>query len=168
MKKSDLKTGMRVEIRNGNIFLVVKDIDTSNYGHQDIAFVNNEGFVCGDSYDDNLNSSYSSIIEVYQVNSNGLDLLNNNFMNLDKKYSIWKRQEYTAEQKEIFKALKTLGFNWIARDKDKKLNAYNVKPNKYYTWWNICGIDEKVCLLNKDNFDFITWEDEQPFEIPEV
>lgn len=54
MKKSELKTGMWVTTRNGGRYLVIKDADTSSYGHQDIAFIHEEGFMVGSSYSENL------------------------------------------------------------------------------------------------------------------
>jgi myo-inositol-hexaphosphate 3-phosphohydrolase len=54
--KSDLKTGMRVRFRYGDVYAVLKDCDTSEYGHQDILFANpkGNGFMVGSSYGNNL------------------------------------------------------------------------------------------------------------------
>ena len=173
MKKSDLVTGMRVRTRNNSIYLVVVDFLIN--GKKDILFAGEDGgWMNGAAYkDDLLMEKYSfsgiskgyDIMEIYSISENGsyhADLLN-----LSKRYSIWKREEYTAEQKETFKALKTLGFNWIARDdNENSLMAYNEKPTKWGGYW---GVDVKnyVCDIAHD-FDFIKWEDEEPFKIPEV
>lgn len=97
MKKSDLKTGMRVKTRNGEIFLVIKDIDSQNCGHQDVAFVHNLGFMPGDSYDCELkcykNKNYD-IIEVFRlVDTSDREFLTGNILKLGKRYLIWRRQE---------------------------------------------------------------------------
>jgi len=175
MKKSDLKTGMRVKTRNGNIYLVVKDVDATLYGHQDVALVNNNGFILLDDYNedltDNCNSNYD-IVEVFQITWDANSLLSDSFLNLDERFSIWKREEYTDEQKEIFKALKTLGFNWIVRDSDYTIYAYESKPEKYkYDWQShneTCMEIGSNKILNAPHLNFINWEDEEPFEIPEL
>lgn len=50
--KDDLKTGMRVELRNGQQFLVLLDYETTSYGKG--AFVRDNGFMSIRTYDDNL------------------------------------------------------------------------------------------------------------------
>jgi hypothetical protein len=170
MKKSDLKTGMRVKTRSGKIYLVIKDIDSMLYGHQDIAFINSNSFSCGGNYMEDLkynsDSSYD-IVEVFQIHDDPKALLNDKFLDLDKRLSIWKREEYTDEQKEVFKALKVLGFNWIARDDNgNMLMAYDEKPIKAGRYWGV-NLGEYACDIAYD-FDFIKWEDKEPFEIPEL
>ncbi len=85
---------------------------------------------------------------------------------------IEKIPEWGGEQKEIFKALKTLGYNYIARDSDCVIYAYESKPKKYeYDWQSkgdICIELETSKILNAPHLNFIKWEDEEPFEIPEV
>lgn len=171
MKKSDLKTGMRVKTRSGKIYLVIKDVDTMFYGHQDIAFINNNSFSCGSDYTedlkDNSNSNYD-IVEVFQINHDEKSLLTDTFLDLDKRFSIWKRQEFTDRQKEIFKALKVLGFNWIARDKDNPVIAFDIKPDRRSICWYTtnCKQAELFTKNTQEKFDFVKWEDEEPFEIP--
>ena len=80
--------------------------------------------------------------------------------------------EYTDEQKEIFKALKTLGYNYIARDSDYSIYAYESKPEKCMGNWhsiddNCVGLETDK-ILNAPHLNFINWEDGEPFEIPEV
>jgi len=174
MKKSDLKTGMRVKTRNGNIYLVVKDVDATLYGHQDVALVNNNSFILLDDYNedltDNSNSNYD-IVEVFQITWDANSLLSDSFLNLDERFSIWKREEFTDRQKEVFKALKLLGFNWIARDDiDDALLAYDEKPRKKGGYW-VVGEEDYTCDITYDfafDFDFIKGEDKEPFKIPEL
>lgn len=173
MKKSDLKTGMRVRMRNNQIYLVIKDIQHVD-SHEEFAVISGTGFIKGSNYNDELINvfGYSNnydIMEVYTINEKLNSLLNAYTLDLDKKFSIWKRQEYTDEQKEIFKALKVLGLNWIARDKDNDIYAYYTEPRKN-GWNDAWGLDCEEGYLksnnNKEVFGFIKWEDEKPFKIP--
>lgn len=75
MKLSDLKTGWRVELRDGNTYVVLRDCETSVYGHQDIMFINLNtinfgGYTVGSDYDSKLlNKEYSDydIMKVYAM-----------------------------------------------------------------------------------------------------
>lgn len=174
MKKSDLKTGMRVKVRIGQIYLVIRDIQHVD-GHQELAFISNCGFIKGSNYDDGLINtiSFSSsfdVMEVYTINENPNNLLTSCTLDLDKRFSIWKRQEYTDRQEEIFKALKVLGFNYVARDDDGDIYTYQEKPLKiidYCNWNDHCNSFELINGIEKV-FDFIKWEDTEPFEIPNL
>ena len=73
MKKSELKTGMWVEMRNGELYMVVKDVDTRMYGNQDIFFAGKSGFMTGDGYDELMmndrtlrNSENYDIVKVHK------------------------------------------------------------------------------------------------------
>lgn len=173
MKKSDLKTGMRVRTRNDKIWLVVTDFLIN--GEKDILFAGEHGgWMNGRAYRDDLivkscscTSRNYDVMEVYKIkeNSNSSHV---DFINLGIKHSIWRRQEYTDRQKEIFKALKILGFNWIARDKDNPVIAFDIKPERRsFTWYSTkCKQAELFTNSMQETFDFIKWEDEEPFEIP--
>ena len=52
--KSDLKAGMWVETRNRNQYLVLTDVDSLYDGLQKLAFIRNEGFLLGKSYNNDL------------------------------------------------------------------------------------------------------------------
>lgn len=95
----------------------------------------------------------------------GMDTING-------KFKIVKIPKYTDEQKEIFKALKVLGYNYIARDSGDVAFSYETKPEKHqYDWQSnneVCMALETSKILNAPHLNFIQWEDEQPFEIPEV
>lgn len=175
MEKSDLKTGMRVKTRDGCVYLVICDVLI--HGEKDILFVDkNSGWISGREYkdnlicDDNVDRSFD-IVEIYTIDD-ARDSFQHDFINLDVKYLFWKRQEYTKEQKEIFKALKTLGYNYIVRDSDNSIYVYESRPKKYkYDWQSKDDILmelETNKILNAPHLNFINWEDEKPFEIPEV
>ena len=73
--------------------------------------------------------------------------------------------ELTAQEIEILKALKVLGFNWIARDKNNELCAYNLKPTKNSFEYDTF---DHLYYLKKYLFTFITWQDEEATEIEEL
>ena len=73
--------------------------------------------------------------------------------------------ELTTQEVEALKALKVLGFNWIARDENDILYAYGSKPIKRSVEYGAVGI---WCHLNTDLFSFITWQDEEPTSIDEL
>lgn len=90
----------------------------------------------------------------------------------DKAKVKWLYQEYkepvvlTDDEKAL---CKLLGRGWMARDKNNMLWWYENKPiaNNGYAWCNSKG---GLCnMLNtffpQCKFDFIKWEDEEPWEV---
>jgi len=55
-------------------------------------------------------------------------------------------------------------WEWIARDKDEWLWVYHSRPNKLEKVWQ-AGVHAE---LNKNLFQFIKWEDEEPYSIAEL
>lgn len=112
MTKSDLKTGMTVKLRNGDLYKVLKDVDTLLYGHQDIFFANKEiGFIHGNFFDDNLICIGSApcidghtldIIEIYDYINNG------NILKFDTNNILWKRPE--TKKMTVSEVEKILGY----------------------------------------------------------
>lgn len=74
--------------------------------------------------------------------------------------------ELTEHEIEVLKALKVLGFEWIARDCDNTLFAYVSKPFKKGAYFE--GNGGNNTGLEKDLFEFISWEDEEPTSIDEL
>ena len=87
----------------------------------------------------------------------------------------WLYQEYkepvvlTEDEKSL---CKLLGRGWIARDKDDSLYWYENKPGgKSDLRWTFCNgsYGDLSLRLNKFfpqcKFDFIKWEDEEPWEV---
>lgn len=61
-------------------------------------------------------------------------------------------------------------YKWIARDKDKGLFVYAKKPSKNNTWWVNESYSKggvSVYLFNH-LFQFITWQDNEPYNIEEL
>ena len=97
MKKSDLKNGMVVELRNGKRFLIVND-----FGIDEGSCINLDGFM---GYNENLNdvSGFSEydITKIYKTVGNTFrTLFDNERLNL-----IWEREEtkLSKEDKQIIK-----------------------------------------------------------------
>lgn len=99
MKLKDLKTGMRIILRNGGEYIVLENVITPyDEGKEDMYILVDGGWMSSNSYNDDLtckgNSREYDIMEVYaQNNGNFLsgDVLQKNAiknMNL-----IWKREE---------------------------------------------------------------------------
>lgn len=158
MKKSDLKSGMILETRRGKRYL----------------FINNEmlgvdGFLRFSSYYEDLKNKIVKdydVIKVYKRNqSKSLqNILEDKYLTL-----IWERKEIelTKEQIKILKALKTLGFNYIARDKDYDLYAHMNKPHKDNIEWNNDSSLMPLDFLTV-GFDFIKWSDDDPTKIDDL
>lgn len=110
----------------------------------------------------------------YITNKDNYEFSKADIMNLIEHSELIKEiSDWTDEQKEIFKALKVLGYNYIARDSDYSIYAFEKKPitktTNYWSSENIISFElETNKILNAPHLNFINWEDEEPFEIPEV
>ena len=63
---------MRVRTRNGQIYLVIKDIQHVD-GHQELAFISNSNFMRGSNYNDELINTFGysnnfDVMKVYTIN----------------------------------------------------------------------------------------------------
>ena len=83
----------------------------------------------------------------------------------------WLYQEYkepvvlTDDEQAL---CKLLGRGWIARDKNDNLYWYDHKPDRYYnTWMQTSQLRCKYLgdIFSQCKFDFIKWEDEEPWEV---
>lgn len=83
--------------------------------------------------------------------------------------SITKRRATSPKEKEILKALYTLGFIYVARDKNSTLCVYTSLPNKDKVGWYCAGHRLSFVDLpyfgKEVDFKYIRWEDEKPFDI---
>ena len=82
------------------------------------------------------------------------------------------KREYSAIEIEAAKNLLAKGYEWIARDENDALYAYECKPRKGGHGWNYGG---GVLLLADENargviplFDIIRWEDDEPVSIRDI
>ena len=161
MKKNELKSGMVVEYRDGDKRLVI-----------DNDLIGDDGHLTLTNYNDYLKNGLFSdldIIKVYKYKSpcpfNAL--LENNNLDL-----IWERKEseLTDKEIEILNALKVLGYVWLARDRNSELYAFFNEPTKSYSVWDDDNEEERYYfpIKEKDLFNFIKWEDEEPIKIDEL
>ena len=149
MKKSDLEYGNVVETRMGGKYLF-----NFNKGDQ---FLN---LITGDSY-----------LELYEFNEDLTNCCNIfDIMKVYKDYTckelLWERKQpkLTEDEKVILRNLPKK-YKWIARDKNGCLYAYASKPKKGIIMWESDGLP----MIPFDHlFQFIKWEDEEPYSIEEL
>lgn len=162
MKKNELKSGMVVEYRDGIKRLIIGDKLIGDDGHSSLSNFN----------DDLKHILYSDldIIKVYKYKYTSIfsELLKDDNLNL-----IWERKEkpkVTDREVEILKALKVLGYVWLARDKNGELYAFFNEPTKSFSVWDDDNEEERYYfpIKEKDLFNFIKWEDEEPTSIDDL
>ena len=154
MNKSDLKHGNAVKLRNGDTMLFC-------WHFPDEILVNLEGckFITFDSYRDNLtdidNAVEFDIMKVYK--------------DYTCKELLWKRKEkklvISEDEKAILKVLLKEKYKWIARDKNGCLYVYASKPKKVITIW---GGSALPMMPFNHLFQFIEWEDDEPYSIEKL
>ena len=152
MKKSDLKHGNAVKLRNGDTMLFC-------WHFPDEILVNLEGrkFITFDSYRKDLTDV-----------DNALEL---DIMKVYKDYTckelLWERKDpkITEDEKAILKVLLKEKYKWIARDKNGCLYVYASKPEKVITIWEGSGLP---MMPFNHLFQFIKWEDEEPYSIEDL
>ena len=107
MKLSDLKTGMRVRMRDDRLYIVMLDIER-HPGTKDILFagLTFHDFNYGCYYNDDMTSkgtdSNSDIVEVYYIMHGGMFELDN------MPASIWTRKE--SKEMTVAEISKELGY----------------------------------------------------------
>ena len=151
MKKSDLKNGNVVETREGIKYLYhCKNSDK---------FLNldDDGFLWIRDFDKNLKSIY--------------DLNEFDIMKVYKDYTckelLWERKEkpqLTEDEKVILKNLPK-EYKWVARDLSGLVYIFIERPEKGQAIWYGCGRPMIPCYRL---FQFIKWEDEEPYSIEEL
>ena len=151
MKKNDLKHGNAVKLRNGDTMLFC-------WHFPDEILVNLEGrkFITFDSYRKDLtdvdNALEFDIMKVYK--------------DYTCKELLWERKDpkITEDEKVILRNLPEK-YKWIARDKNGLIFLYAKKPSKCEYSWGGC----KYMLLPLEHlFQFIQWEDNEPYSIKEL
>lgn len=153
MKKNDLKHGNAVKLRNGDTMLFC-------WHFPDEILVNLEGckFITFDSYRDNLtdidNAVEFDIMKVYK--------------DFTCKELLWERKEkpkLTEDEKAILRNVPQY-YKWIARDKCGNICVFIYKPPKSGLGWG--GNFFEVLVLFGHLFQFIKWEDEEPYSIEDL
>ena len=83
---------------------------------------------------------------------------------LNGTYTIEKIKKPTAAEKIAIDYAKLCGLEWLAKDKNGKVYAYDLKPEKLKTAWESHGHS----LLIQFPIDFLSWQDEEPYYIKEM
>ena len=159
MKKSDLKYGNVVEIRNGSKYLYIGD-NVNLIFKTDFLRLDREDF-------DLLVSHYQNDFTYNNRNLQHLDI-----MKVYKDYTckelLWERKEkpqLNEDEKAILRNVPK-HYKWIARDKCGTICVFIDKPHKSGLGWG--GNFFEVLVLFSHLFQFIKWEDEEPYSIEEL
>ena len=152
MKKSDLKHGNVVETRKGIKYLY--------HCNNSDKFLNldDDGFLWISDFDENLKF-------------NDDDLNEFDIMKVYKDYTLtellWERKEtikLTEDEKVILRNLPK-EYKWIARDSSGMVYIFIEKPEKGQAIWYGFG---QPMIPFYHLFQFIKWEDEEPYLIEEL
>ena len=149
MKKSDLKYGNVVELKNGNKYLFFDNQSLINLKGIGCRALNNwcEDLTSADGYTE------FDIMKVYK--------------DYTCKELLWERKEIpqlTADEKVILRNIPEY-YKWIAKDIDGSLYVYASKPKKGITMWESDGLP---MIPFYHLFQFIKWEDDEPYLIEEL
>ena len=148
MKKSDLKCGNVVEVRNGDKYLLY-DNDFLNLA--------GGGYLSPNHYNENLTSAD--------------DYTKFDIMKVYKDYTLtellWERKEkpqLNEDEKVILRSLPK-EYKWIARDLSGMVYIFIERPEKGQAIWYGCG---QPMIPFYHLFQFIKWEDEEPYSIEKL
>ena len=152
MKKSDLKYGNVVELRDGTRYLY--------YSFYDNSLIDLNGYFrsCLDAYSDELNHKLKCGLDIMKV-----------YNNYTCSKLLWQRKEkpeLTEDEKVVLRNIDKY-YNWIARDEDRTLSFHSVKPHKEAYFWSSLEASY-VSDLFPNLFQFIKWEDDEPYSIEEL
>ena len=154
MNKSDLKDGNVVELRNGDFYV--------------LANIYNEYILIA------LTSKYHFNFDAYSIDLTvtcGFETLD--IVKVYKDYTckklLWERKEkpkikLTEDEKAILRNVPK-EYKWIARDLSGMVYIFIERPEKGQAIWYGCG---QPMIPFYHLFQFIKWEDEEPYSIEEL
>ena len=152
MKKSDLKYGNVVELRNGDFYVLV-----NVYNESILIALTSKYHFNFDAYDKDLTVKCGfetlDIVKVYQ--------------DYTCKEILWERKEkpkLTEDEKVILRNLPK-DYKWIARDLSGMVYIFIERPEKGQAIWYGCG---QPMIPFYHLFNFIKWEDDEPYSIEEL
>ena len=153
MKKSDLKYGNVVETRNGDFYVLVNAYNESIL----IALTSKYHFNFDAYYTDLTNKCGFETMDIVKV-----------YKDYTCKELLWERKEkpkLTEDEKAILSNIDKC-VKYIARNMDGSLLVYEDKPVKAREHWDC---EFQVYYFPFDLlFQFIKWEDEEPYSIEEL
>lgn len=151
--KADLKDGMVVQYRNGWYRIVLGGCTTL-------------GAVCSDRYETRSKdlSDYNDDL----TDSNGrrnLDIMKVFYV----EQVLWERKEIklTDAERAWLTVAKHDDMKYVARDRDGKLYVYPTRPIKTSITW-LSKYDVYKKLWSENLFEFITFEDDEPYSIEDL
>lgn len=116
------------------------------------------------------------LVDCTKINCN--ECLFDGYINCNNSLEEWSESEYIEKptitlKEKTFLNLFLSKWKYIARDADEKLYVFDLIPSKKRNSWciegilvcNYCNISEN--LFGK-MFDFIKWEDEEPWSIEDL
>lgn len=82
----------------------------------------------------------------------------------------WLEEEYNPKPRlnqEEYVILTNVDdvYDWIVRDRDGDLYLYALEPSKEKYCWKCNGLNTEKYFPFTSNFQFIKWEDEEPYNI---
>lgn len=92
--------------------------------------------------------------------------MNEAFRNMDVRELL--REQDNQERTFLLKNLMDRGFNYLGKDDDDKLWAYDVKPIKSDIQWYGDGGGDCYRILDGDNFPEVKWTDNEPTKISDL
>ena len=151
MKKSDLRYGNVVELRNGDCYVLA-----NVYNEYILISLKGKYHLVLDGYNENLIYPFVYELDIMKV-----------YKDYTCKELLWARKEpkLNEDEKAILKVLLNEKYKWIARDKNDWLYVYASKPKKGITIWENTG---SPMMPFVHLFNFIKWEDEEPYSIEEL
>lgn len=168
MKKSDLKTGNIVELRNGKLFLVHKSTN-GLFNEDSWTCLTEFSFGISSAYDENL--KYSGCCSGCKTSYDVVKVYKDHTCTK----VLWERKEIvvpkiTENEKKIIGLLPAMYDEWyIARDKCGDLYIYRDKPTKgFMGYMGVNPYGVKPFTLYNQYFDSIKFEDEHVFRLTEL
>lgn len=90
----------------------------------------------------------------------------------ENKKTKWLYEEYTPPKPKLTKRehafCEAVESGWLARDEDEELYLHQNKPEKRTITWVGDITSSEINLRFYPSFDFITWEDDEPYSIEEM
>ena len=109
--KSDLKAGMWIELRNGNKYLILTDVNTTYYGQQKLVGINKFGFVIGSEFNNDLTYKDNLDCDIMKVWGSVVNSNTYNFVALQSDL-IWERKKASVKTKLTLEQLaEKAGYN---------------------------------------------------------
>ena len=153
MKKSDLECGNVVEIRNGDKLLFCRNF----VGVTELLYLTGTGYLFLDNYHEDFTEIDDDVdFDIMKV-----------YKDYTCKELLWERKEkpqLTEDEKVILRNVPK-HYKWIARDLSGMVYIFIERPEKGQAIWYGCG---QPMIPFYHLFQFIKWEDEEPYLIEEL